>query len=144
MNILITGFGSDNSELYKTSLNLRQEIFVKELGFNKHVEFDSLDENSIQFLIEVNEIPVGLCRIVENEKELIIDRFAILSQYRKKAIGSVFFKYILSEIIESKKSIIVYSNSSSKSFFNNNGFKKLLKTIEFDSKSIDVLIQENG
>jgi len=40
MNLLIKGFSYDNSEFLKYSIEIRNAVYVDELGFDKHWEFD--------------------------------------------------------------------------------------------------------
>jgi len=139
MELKIEGFAYDNSEIYKLSLELRNQIFVQELGFDKHLEFDGKDFKAMHYLLSYNQIPAGVARWNQKNDEIVIDRFGILSQYRKNGFGLVFIKFIINEILPSKKKILLYTTNENALFFTQYGFKDLHITEQLGAKSFQIL-----
>lgn len=144
MDLQIQGFSTDNTELYKQSLNLRQNVFVEEIGFDKHIEFDSQDVSCLHFILFYNSNPVGIVRCNEVESEFIIDRFCILQEYRKRGLGTLLLKYIILELLPSTKTIKCISTYLSQEFFQQRRFKELVGEKEIGSKKVLILKYVNG
>ena len=123
MELKIEGFGYENTDSLKLSLELRSQIFVQELGFDKHLEFDGRDFKAMHYLLFYNSIPAGVARWCQKNDEIIIDRFGILSQFRKKGLGLVFIKFLIEDILPSKKKILLHTSVENASFFTQFGFK---------------------
>ncbi len=139
MTISIEGFFIENVEYYQKSLDLRNEIFVNELGFNKHLEFDGKDSNATHYLVQYNGIPVGVARWAESKTTIRIDRFGILKNYRAWGIGLLLIKLIKREIISSGKAIEVISTNETVVFFIQQGFKDNNKIENFENKEVRIL-----
>lgn len=144
MELQIQGFGTDNIELYQKSLDIRQEVFVKELGFDKHIEFDAFDDKSLHFILVYNGIYAGSLRCKETNEELIIDRFCIIKEYRNRGFGTLFLKYVILELLPSAKSIKCFSTYLTQEFYQQRRFTELISEEEFGSKKVIILKYSNG
>lgn len=75
-------------ELPLEAKKIREDVFVKEQGFNE--EFDIIDKTAKHILISENNIPVATCRIFYSKEQnsYIIGRIAVCKQYRGKNMVS--------------------------------------------------------
>jgi predicted GNAT family N-acyltransferase len=139
MDIKIEGFYVDKPEYFKMCLELRYEIFVEELGFEKHLEFDGKDKNATHYLVLVDSKAVGCARLIEEGDKIQIDRFGILKPFRSFGLGLLLFKFIKKEIIVVKKRIEWLSTAESMVFFIQQGLKDLNEIVVFKDKKVRIL-----
>ena len=113
-----------NKYLSNEERYIREEVFVKEQGFNE--EFDSLEETSYHLLISLDNKIVGCSRFYEIEPFTYkIGRIAILKEYRKKNLGSKMLEYAFSYLKFLKcKKLIVHSQTHAMEFYEKLGFQK--------------------
>lgn len=124
MIIEIHSFSSDNSEKFNQAINIRFKVFTDEFSIDKDIEFDGLDYgDTVHYLVLVNNKPVATLRWRIISDGIIIERLAVLKEYRHKGIGTLLLRYVLDELKVSKRSIILYSDLSLKKFFEHNHFK---------------------
>lgn len=72
--------------LQKDARAIRISVFVEEQGFQK--EFDELDSECVHFVLYDNRMPVGTCRVCQQEDNgYVIGRIAVIGSYRGKGIG---------------------------------------------------------
>jgi predicted GNAT family N-acyltransferase len=139
MDIKIEGFYIDKPEYFKMCLDLRYEIFVEELGFEKHLEFDGNDKNATHYLVMVDARAVGCARLLEDYEKIRIDRFGIHKAFRGSGLALLLFKFIKKEIIVVKKRIEWLSTSESMVFFIQQGLKDSNDTVIFKDKKVRIL-----
>lgn len=144
MELQIQGFGIDNTEFYQQSLNIRQTVLVQEGGLDKHVEFDSFDSSALHFIMINNDKTIGCIRCTESNNELLIDRFCIIKEFRNKGFGIVFIKFVLSELLPSKKVIKIISTSKNERFLRKIGFTELVENKIIGSYNVKILKFLNG
>ena len=79
---------------------IRQKVFVEEQGFID--EFDEADNESLHFLLFVDDKAVGTCRFLYSKEHecYAIGRFAVLKEYRNKHLGQELMKACEQEIIK--------------------------------------------
>ena len=79
-------------KLPQDSKNIRETVFVDEQGFNE--EFDTVDNRAIHFVVYLNGIPVGTCRMFteDDASAFLLGRLAVLSEYRGRDIGSTLVR----------------------------------------------------
>lgn len=65
-------------------LSLRYRVFSLEQGVDPAIDIDGLDNDAIQILAHVDEIPVGTGRMLSDGH---IGRIAVLADFRKSGIG---------------------------------------------------------
>jgi len=123
MIIRIESFsGEDNIQL-KQAFDIRKNVLVDENGIDKFVEFDGLDAECVHYLVFYNETPIATVRWRETTEGIKIERFAVLKKFRRKAIGSLLIRYIIDELLPSKRTIYLFSLPNAINFFQSNGFK---------------------
>jgi predicted GNAT family N-acyltransferase len=140
MHISVHGFHADNVDLFQKSLDLRQNIFVEELKFDKFLEFDGLDENAMHYLLFFDDIAVGIARWIDDDDKLRIDRFGIQREFRNRGLGLLLIKYIKREVSPVKKTIDLLATNDSVLFFIQQGFKDSSQFVSFGGKKVRVLM----
>lgn len=80
-------FGSDK-KLQADAFFIRQEVFVKEQGIPKNLEFDEILGKTYYYLVAYEKnYPVGTLRYALKNNRLQIDRLAVLKSFRHQGIG---------------------------------------------------------
>jgi predicted GNAT family N-acyltransferase len=123
LTIQIESFNNEQAELLKEAFKIRNTVFVEEQGVDKFLEYDGLDNQAIHYLVLHNGKPVCTARWRETEKGIKLERFAVLKEYRGKSLGSVMLRYILEEVIPSKKKIYLHAQISAVNFYKAHGFE---------------------
>jgi len=67
-------------------------------------------------------IPAGVCRWRRVDDYIYIDRFGIKKEFRGKGLAVLLLKYVVEELIPSKKEILIITPNSNFSFLRLNGF----------------------
>ena len=67
--------------------DIRKNVFTNELGIPESKLSDEYDETCDHFIIFDGKNPVGAIRFVPIEKNIKLERMAILYKYRKKCYG---------------------------------------------------------
>jgi len=103
--------------------NIRKIVFTDELQISESELFDKFDENCDHFLIFDGKNVTGSVRIVQIEKQIKLERMALLKPYRSKNYG----KNCILQLIEYYSSlgfskIILDSIYSVRGFYQKCGF----------------------
>lgn len=139
MDIKIEGFHIDNKDFYQKTIDLRNEIFVVEFGFNKFLEFDGKDNKAIHYIVMVDGITSGCARWIQLNDVLRIDRFGIRRNYRGFGLGLLLIKFIKTELSQSGKKIELLTTDDNILFFIQQGFKESGITDHFENKKVRIL-----
>jgi len=139
MDIKIEGFYVDKSENYKYCLNLRQEIFVEEMGFDKHLEFDGKDNLATHYLVTYDDKPIGCARLIEESGKIRIDRFGISKSYRGWGIGLLLMKFVKREVLAANRQVEWLSTNENVVFFIQQGLKDSNQFEKFGKKKVRIL-----
>jgi predicted GNAT family N-acyltransferase len=139
MDIKIDGFTSERKLYYQKALDIRSSVFVQELGYDRFLEFDGKDDTAMHYILFVDKQAVGCARWMEEKSEITIDRFCIIKSFRKWGLGIVMLKFMLSELIPSKKQINILSGDDTFLFFTVAGFKDSGNKVTFGKKTLRIL-----
>jgi predicted GNAT family N-acyltransferase len=139
MDIKIDGFTSERKLYYQKALDIRSSVFVQELGYDRFLEFDGKDDTAMHYILFVDKQAVGCARWMEEKSEITIDRFCIIKSFRKWGLGIVMLKFMLSELIPSKKQINIISGDDTFLFFTVAGFKDSGNKVTFGKKTLRIL-----
>lgn len=81
----------------KTCYELREIIFIKEQNVPIELERDSKDNIATHFLLlNDQDIPIGVGRVVDNNNTAIIGRIGIMEKHRGKGAGLFLMENIIS------------------------------------------------
>lgn len=141
MDIKIEGFTTKNNKYYQSTLNLRSDVFVEEMNFEKRLEFDGKDDLATHYILFCDMIPIGCARWIEdkNNKSIVIDRFCITKEYRKRGFAMLLLKFILRELIPSGKTIKIVATNSGFLFFTQANFKITNDNFKLGNKPLQVM-----
>ncbi len=121
MVIKLASFGIHNP-LYKQVMEVRRKVFVEELGLDPEYDFDGKDDEAVHFLMLIDEQPAGSARWLETKQGILIERLAIIPQYRSLGLGTLLLRYVVQDVLPSKKTIYLYAPEYLVDFFTWNGF----------------------
>jgi len=122
-------------KFFKQASDIRYQVLVDELKYSKFNEFDSFDFTSIHFLVFLNQKPIASARAREFENKFLIEKIAVLKPFRSKSIGSLLLRFIIDDIKNAKKEIVLSCENKLKSFFESHGF------IQIGNNEIDSFLQ---
>lgn len=79
------------SDIYLDALRIRSEVFMKEQGVPFEREVDKDEANTIHFVLysDQKEAIATLRLLPLNDKELKLQRMAVLKNYRKQGLGKI-------------------------------------------------------
>lgn len=106
---------------------IRKQVFQKEQGVDRELEFDGLDNTATHLLAYLENEPVGTTRIRKiDEKTVKIERLAVLTTARRKGIGKKLMEKAI-EIIASQdyREIVVHAQEYIKSLYQQLGFEQV-------------------
>ena len=94
-------------------LDIRQKVFVDEQNVKYEEEVIPQEEKEAKhFLIYYKETPVGTIRYrITGNREIKLERFAILKDYRNKGYGKEAFLYLVNKLGEEFNPCLVYFNA---------------------------------
>jgi len=133
-------YGNDLSEAY----NIRRNVFISEIGLNENEEFDGLDQEAMHVIV-YEENPnwkdsnsdaknqkkaVATGRIIFNGADCIIDKVAVLQDYRNMKYGDFAVRMLLNKAFTAGINIVtIYAAQSVKDFFKKIGFQETGNTV---------------
>ena len=80
------------NELPKDAIDIREEVFVKEQGFQN--EFDDIDHHCLHLVVYKEDKPIGCARMFEEDGKMVLGRIAVLKEYRKQNVGTYIMKQL--------------------------------------------------
>ena len=133
MVIKLVTFGFRN-DLFKKASEVRLKVFVKEMGIDPNIDFDTLDIEAAHYLMLVDDKPVGTARTIETKEGIAIERLSIIPEYRRIRLGSVLLKFVINDVLPTNKTIYLFSPEDLKYFFMLNGFEQTDQKLEINNK----------
>ncbi len=105
--------------------HIRSEVFIKEQGVPKDLEFDGSDKYAISVLIYNNKIPVATGRIILIDDVYTLGRICVLKDYRNKNYGTI----VINELTKKAKdlgasSVHLHAQTHVVPFYEKLGFSK--------------------
>ena len=121
--IEIKKFRFKDENLMKEAHRIRYEVFVIGQNCPEELEWE-FEEESTHFLLIENDIPLASARHRKTEKGYKLERFAVLSEARKKGFGMLILKAILEDIKESNALKYMHAQEQVIPFYEKVGFEK--------------------
>ncbi len=122
MVIEILSFSDENKELFNKAMQIRFDVFTYEQGVDKDLEFDGLDSESVHFLVNIDAKPVATARWRETDEGIKIERMAVLRNYRHLGIGNLLLRYVIQDVLPSKRKIYLHAQKQVVDFYKLNHF----------------------
>lgn len=141
-------YGNDLKEVY----NIRRKVFIEELGYPKDIETDEFDEEAVQVLVyeqegnvnSINKTAVATGRIRYCGESCIIDKVAVLKDYRKKEYGDFTIRMLLNRAFTAGiNEVTAVINPDVLGFFEKIGFHVINKEVNGSDEQIEIIINVN-
>ena len=110
----------------KTVFDIRQKVFVEEQCVSPEEEYDEFEDTSAHYLATYEGKPAGVARWRETANGVKLERFAVLLEYRNKAVGSQVLKAVLADVLpkHADKTIYLHAQLRAIPFYTRHGFEK--------------------
>lgn len=79
-------------------LGIRHQVFVEGQKIPLHEEIDGLDFSSSQYLLLLNQQPVGTARVRYLDDFAKVERVAILQAYQGQGLGHLLMSFIIENL----------------------------------------------
>ncbi|MDD3896898.1 MAG: GNAT family N-acetyltransferase [Candidatus Peribacteraceae bacterium] len=114
-----------DSPLLVDILKLRAEVFIHEQGVSPADEIDNLDGQATHIAAVFNEVVIGTLRMLPENGQLHVGRFAVRKNHRKRGIGSDLLRAAERYASENNFSgIILAAQISVVPFYEKRGYSK--------------------
>ena len=123
--IEIIKFENSNSSLFKSALDIRNNVFVKEQKIDPKLEYDENDVVATHFLLYENGNALATARYRETSKGIKLERFAVLATYRNRGLGARLLEAVLNDVKPLNKLIYLHSQKSASNLYLRNGFRTI-------------------
>ena len=115
----ILACNEDLSEAYAIRIN----VFVEELGGSQELEFDDMDKEAMHAIVYDKQKTVAAGRISFDGECCLIEKIAVLKDYRRKKYGDFIVRMLLNRAFTTGiKEVTVIADLSTEAFFRNIGF----------------------
>ena len=108
----------------QTCLKIRNEVFVKEQGIPKKLEFDDDKVKALNLYALIKHTHVGTARTRRTKNGIKLERFAVLKNYRGRGVGKALVNFILDNTSETDR-IYLHAQEPVIGFYLSLGFSKL-------------------
>ncbi len=105
---------------YDDILEIRKKVFVEEQNVPISIEIE-YENDSNHVICYVDKTPVGTGRWRKTSSGVKLERFAVLSNYRNKGVGTEIVNFILSEI-SPDNTIYLHAQDAVVNFYKRLGF----------------------
>ncbi len=105
------------------ALNIRNDVFVKELNVPLEEEVDDIDRRAVHIIVYENSIPVGTGRVFNEKGKWFIGRLAVIEDKRGCGIGKLVMEKLM-DYAKSKgaRKIFLYAQTYISKFYEKLGF----------------------
>lgn len=103
---------------------IRRKVFVVEQQVDEREEYDEFETSSTHLIALYNNKPAGTCRFRNTEKGIKLERFAVLHEFRNKAIGAALVNKTL-DLVDLNQHIYLHAQIQVVDFYAQFGFKKV-------------------
>jgi predicted GNAT family N-acyltransferase len=113
---------ADSDELYNHVFTIRTTVFVDEEAISQDDEYDGFDHLATHYLAWYGDVPAGAARYRRlNNGSFRLERFAVLTPYRCKGIGTALMQAILADLPRTHP-IFVHAQVKNIDFYRKLGF----------------------
>ncbi len=120
--ITVISFSFSDATHTSIAFDIRRKVFVDEQHVSREEEYDSHEEESMHYLVYVDDIPVGTARWRKTDSGIKLERFAVLKESRNTGAGSAILKKVLDDVIPTKERIYLNAQITAINFYLKAGF----------------------
>jgi len=96
----------ENGDELASAFSVRRSVFIQEQDVPEEEEWDEVDKKATHVIAIDDGKVVGTGRLMFYEEEARVERIAVLSEYRKKGIGSQITRFLIERAKEKDPSTI--------------------------------------
>jgi predicted GNAT family N-acyltransferase len=121
VNTRVVHIDINDTQLMEVVKQIRIEVFVKEQNVSPEGDWDGM--KSENYLVYLENKPVGTMRWRDHGKEVKIERVSVLAPYRQRGLASLMIKQALKDIrLHTKKPILLHSQLKAIPLYERFGF----------------------
>lgn len=120
--IKIIRFKTDDKEKASVVFGIRQRVFVEEQQVSREEEYDDHEDESMHYMLLVEEQPAGTARWRFTDKGIKLERFAVLPEFRNRGAGSALVKAVLEDVMPHGKLIYLHAQVAAMNVYSRAGF----------------------
>lgn len=124
-NPKVNSFKTDEKVLFEKARVIRDKVFVQEQNVAEEEEFDEFEDESLHYLLYVDNKAIGTARWRHIGNKVKLERFAVLKEYRGKGYGDFLVKTVLIDALKEGKTIYLHAQLKAIPLYERSGFKKV-------------------
>lgn len=121
----IIRIGSEDHQIRKKALCIREEVFIREQQVDPDLEHDQYDDEAHHYLALVDDAPIGTARWRQTTEGIKLERFAVLEPYRNQKIGEALLLAVLEDVIPQNQPIYLNAQIRAIPFYERQGFSTI-------------------
>lgn len=126
---MIKGIWVQGNKNILDALEIRKKVFIDEQGIDKEQEYDDKDSKCDHLIVYDNNIPVGTCRLLIQNNVYLINRVAVINEYRGQAFGDFIMRMAIRKAFDmGAKEVIVHAQLRVKEFYRKLEFSEFGET----------------
>jgi predicted GNAT family N-acyltransferase len=126
MKMKIVNTRDTMSQIYLDSVRIRHQVFVEEQHVPLNMELDEYEALCVNFVIyDENEKALATARLlpVDEEKKMILQRLAVLKEYRKQGLGEMLVQDMENFSLENRyETVELHAQLSAEDFYTKLGY----------------------
>ena len=119
----IESFDTSSVKLYKSALEIRQNVFIEGQNVDPVLEIEN-EDICTHYLLFLDNRPIGTARWRETKKGIKLERFAIVDEYRNMGYGTIILEKVMQDILPLARTIYLHSQLKAVNYYERMGFVK--------------------
>lgn len=115
-------FKTEDQEKSSIAFEIRQRVFVEEQKVSREEEYDEHEDESMHYMLLVENQPAGTARWRFTNSGIKLERFAVLPKFRNSGAGSALVKAVLSDVIPYQKQIYLHAQVAAMNLYKRASF----------------------
>ena len=106
-----------NDKRFADVRKVRNDVFVLEQGVSETDEYDEFESSARHYLITKNDVSCGVARWRKTDKGIKLERFAVLSKFRRSGVGKRLVKEVLKDVLPMRQKIYLHAQIQTVYFY---------------------------
>ncbi len=124
MSVICKQIQASDTKGLKKAFDVRKRVFVEEQNVDHEIEYDGKDDESIHYILSVDDLMIGTARWRETDRGIKLERFAVLPEYRNNGFGSVMLRKVMEDVKSLNKEIYLHAQLKAVPYYERQGFTK--------------------
>ena len=125
MSLQIIPFRTSNDLLFQQARQIREVVFVQEQQVEEQDEFDEFEDESIHYLLMLNDKAIATARWRIIGEKTKLERFAMLKEYRNKGYGTLILNKVVEDSKKTGNDLYMHAQLKAIPFYTRVGFEKV-------------------